>query len=155
MKNILFAFLIIGIVIVSGCGTNSCQTWARSMVPQEFVLNKVSDDEYQFIGLDVSNAFELDHNWNDGKSIHAGSYIGGDCIRGFKGGQNVNYFYCTGSFNYFDKKQIIDEEGNIKEGVNQFGITNLVLRETNTPNVFEMVEYEISTTYPYKCKKGF
>jgi len=71
----------------------------------------------------------------------------------FKEGQNINYFYCNGDYSYFNQKKTIDEDGNIKEGVNHFVIINLVLKETNTPNVFEVVEYEISRLY--KCKKEY
>jgi len=122
------------------CGKNSPETkW--DLVPTEFHMVKISEDEYEFSYKENDNKYILDDTWGDGIPIR--SHEKPLCVRGstFSPEIRKNYGITANSMDFFYCSPILYYK--IESTIaGRFQIWKVVLRETDIPDVLEVVTYK-------------
>jgi len=119
--------------------------WEADMIPTSLQVIKIDEDNLTFkLKDDIldTSPFILESIWNNGTPISMSTdperVQEAHCSRGttFSSGEatmkvthDVNYFYCNKSLAYYVSSQ------------SNFNIWKLVLKETNDPNIFDIVDY--------------
>lgn len=116
------------------------------MVPKNFEMVKVNNDELRFkFNSGGLNIYVLSANkWNDGQQItiveSKEDIQQSDCFRGTSIAPEIANNYVTEDINYFYCKNRTLRY-NISSD-KRFGIQHLILKETEKPDTFEVVNYE-------------
>jgi len=138
--------IIIVILIVAGAivlylnlsqdnkNTNTNEDWRVSLIPEKFEMTQINSDYFNFTENNEWNDNEnspIIINDNDSHCARGTTYLNEE-VKKQKVTNDESYFYCSVILKY-------DPDNNTGK---RFSIWKLVLKETTTSNMFEVVDYK-------------